>query len=269
MPDQHAVFAGSIPAAYDEHLGPVLFQPYADDLATRLELPDAAKLLELACGTGIVTRTLRRKFPASVQLTATDLSASMLRYAQEHSPSEPAITWGTADFTALPFADASFDAVVCQFAIMFVPDKSLVAREAQRVLRPGGQFLFSVWDEIDQNPFPQLAHRVVRTFFPNDPPNFYGVPFSYHDHAEIRQLLERTGFHDIAIETVAKTGIIRSAESGAIGLIDGNPIAVAIAERDPTKLPQIRAAVEREIETQFGASDIRVPLSATVIRAVA
>ncbi|MGI8432067.1 MAG: class I SAM-dependent methyltransferase [Chthoniobacterales bacterium] len=269
MNDKSAVFAGSIPAAYDEHLGPVLFQPYADDLAARLELPDAARLLELACGTGIVTRTLRRKFPASVQLTATDLSESMLRYAREHSPPEPAITWATADFTALSFADASFDAVVCQFAIMFVPDKSLAAREARRVLRPGGQFLFNVWDAIDKNPFPQLAHRVVRSFFPNDPPDFYEVPFSYHNHAEIRQLLEQTGFHDIAIETVTRTGVIRSAESGAIGLIEGNPIAVAITERDASLLPTIREAVIREIEAQLGTSDIRVPLSATVIRALA
>ena len=190
MSDKNTVFAGSIPAAYDEHLGPVLFQPYADDLAARLELPDAAKMLELACGTGIVTRTLRRKFPASVQLTATDLSESMLRYAQEHSPSEPALNWATADFTALPFADASFDAVVCQFAIMFVPDKSLAAREAQRVLRPGGPFLFNVWDAIAKNPFPQLAHQIVRIFFPNDPPAFYEVPFSYHDHVEILRLLD-------------------------------------------------------------------------------
>ena len=116
---------------------------------------------------------------------------------------------------------------------------------------------------------PQLTHQVVRRYFPNDPPAFNQVPLSYHDHAEIRQLLDAAGFHDIEIETVRKTGAIRSADEAAVGLIEGNPIAVAIAERNAALLPQIRAAVAREIEEQFGKSDIRVPLSATVIRAVA
>ncbi|MGI8437684.1 MAG: class I SAM-dependent methyltransferase [Chthoniobacterales bacterium] len=248
---------------------PILFQPYAADLAERLDLAAGSKLLELACGTGIVTRALRQRLPATVALTATDLSEPMLRYAQEHTPAEPAITWQVADFCALPFADESFDAVVCQFGIMFVPDKALAARQARRVLRPDGQFLFNVWNAIDENPLPQLTHRVVRSFFPGDPPAFYEVPFSYHDHAEIRRLLDDAGFHDIAIDTVRKTGVISSVEDAGTGLVEGNPIAVAIAARDATLLPTIREAVVQEIEKQFGKGNIQVPLSATVIRAFA
>jgi ubiquinone/menaquinone biosynthesis C-methylase UbiE len=149
MKDQHAEFSGSIPAAYDRCLGPILFEPYAKDLAARLQVPKNGSVLELACGTGILTRLLRTQLPPTVKLAATDLNEPMFRHAPAKFREDEVVQWLQADAGSLPFGDRLFDAVVCQFGIMFVPDKALAAHEAYRVLKPGGHFLFNVWDAME------------------------------------------------------------------------------------------------------------------------
>ncbi len=170
MKDQHADFSGSIPAAYDRYLGPMFFQPYAEDLSARLELPNHSSVLEVACGTGILTKVLRSRLPAGVEITATDLNEPMFRHAADKFAEHEAVEWRQADACSLPFADGVFDAVVCQFGLMFVPDKRLAAQEAHRVLKPGGVFLFNVWDAIEHNAIAQLAHRIVATYFEKGSP---------------------------------------------------------------------------------------------------
>jgi len=158
MTDEHAKFSGSIPAAYDRYLGPVLFQPYAEDLAARLRLTRSSSVLELACGTGILTRVLRTHFPSTVKLVATDLNEPMYRQAADKFRKGEKVRWLQANACDLPFEDQKFDAVVCQFGIMFVPDKALAAREVYRVLKRGGIFLFNVWDALNYNKLPQITH---------------------------------------------------------------------------------------------------------------
>lgn len=267
MKDPHTDFSGSIPAAYDRYLGPILFQPYADDLAARLQVEENGSVLELACGTGILTRALRNHLPSTAKLTATDLNEPMFRQAAAKFREHEAVQWLQADACSLPFGDRMFDAVVCQFGIMFVPDKLLAAHEAHRVLKPGGVFLFNVWDAMEHNALGQLTHHTIESFFEKDPPAFYEVPFSYHDQAEIKRVLEEAGFREIKTEVVTKIGAASRAEDAATGLVHGNPVAVAIAERDRSLLPPITKAVAQAITDRFGETDIRAPMRAIVVQA--
>ncbi len=267
MNDKNAEFSGSIPAAYDRYLGPVMFQTYAEDLAARLTLPADCAVLELACGTGILTRVLRARLAAGASLTATDLNEAMLSVAKAKFADDETVRWGQADASSLPFGDAMFDAVVCQFGLMFVPDKSLATREALRVLKPGGVFLFNVWGPLAQNPLAHLARQTVESFFEDNPPTFYQVPFSYHDQAEIRRMLEGAGFREITLEVVEKLSGASTAEDLAKGFVDGNPISVAIAERDPSLFPVITAAVRKAVADRFGATGVRAPTQAIVVQA--
>jgi ubiquinone/menaquinone biosynthesis C-methylase UbiE len=268
MKDEHAQFSGSIPAAYDRYLGPLLFQPYAEDLAARLQVEKNTSVLELACGTGILTRVLRTRLPLTVKLTATDLNEPMFRHAAAKFRKDEAVQWLQADACSLPFGDQLFDAVVCQFGIMFVPDKALAAREAHRVLKPGGLFLFNVWDAMEHNELGQITHQTIASYFDKDPPAFYEVPFGYHDHAEIKRVLKEAGFQEIKTEVGDKVGAASRAEDAATGLLHGNPVAVEIAERDASLLPVITKAVARAITKRFGETDIRVPMKAIVVQAV-
>jgi ubiquinone/menaquinone biosynthesis C-methylase UbiE len=267
MKDEHAQFAGSIPAAYDRYLGPVLFQPYAEDLAARLHVPADGVVLELACGTGIVTRELRNRLPATVTLLATDLNEPMFRHAAAKFAKGEAVEWRQADACSLPFGDDEFDAVVCQFGIMFVPDKASAAREARRVLKPGGVFLFNVWDAMEHNDLGRIAHETIAGYFDKDPPTFYQVPFGYYDREEIRRVLADAGFQDVRIDVVEKVSGAGRAEDTASGLVHGNPVSVAIAERDPSLLPVITNAIAAALKARFGEGELRAPLRAVVVEA--
>ena len=267
MENKNAQFAGSIPAAYDRYLGPVLFQPYAEDLAARLNVDANSSVLELACGTGILTRVLRDCLPATTKLVATDLNEPMFWNAAQKFRQDEAVEWQQADASSLPFDDESFDAVVCQFGIMFVPDKALSAREAHRVLKPGGVFLFNVWDSMEHNDLGRIAHETISSFFEKDPPTFYQVPFGYFDQAEIKRVIETAGFSDVHIDAVSKTSVATRAEDAAMGLVEGNPVSVAIAERDAALLPAITAAVADALRKHFSVLAFRAPMRAIVVQA--
>lgn len=267
MADRHAAFVGSIPANYDRYLGRLLFRPYADDIAARLPVTAGARVLETACGTGIVTERLWRRLRGQGALVATDLNEAMLAHGQRRIPADAGLEWRTADATALPFAGGAFDAVVCQFGIMFFPDKAAGAREAFRVLRPGGTWLFNVWDALERNPVLRITHETVATFFPADPPQFYRIPTSYHDAAVIRTLLADAGFADVGCEWVEQTGTSPSAADAATGLIEGNPIHDAIVRRRPDALAEIRAAVAANVAAELGEGPVRAPLRALVVSA--
>src|SRR5215469_11847475 len=169
MSQTDAVFAGSIPAFYDRYLGPLLFEPYARDLAGRLANIAQGRVLETAAGTGILVRTL----PEAVAIVATDLNQPMIDFAAAQ-PGGGRVTWRQADALALPFEEKSFDAVACQFGVMFFPDKRAAYREARRVLKPGGRFVFSVWDRLAENELSQIVSETVAALFSEDQPRFLG-----------------------------------------------------------------------------------------------
>jgi len=262
MPEANATFTGSIPENYDRFLGPVLFEPYAADLSARLTVTADASVLELACGTGIVTRRLLDRLGPGAKLLATDLNDAMLDYARAKFGAGDAVEWKQADATDLPFADRSFAAVVCQFGIMFFPDKESAMRETYRVLKPGGTFLFSVWDAIEQNDLPRTAHSVVSKFFADNPPDFYEVPFSFHDPETISSMLSAAGFNNFQSTLLPLPAIAASARDVAQGLIQGNPIITAIKERDESMIPEIEAALTSAIAADFGDAPVRARMQA-------
>lgn len=265
MSDQNTFFGGSIPENYDRYLGPSFFEPFANDMAARLDSTRHQNVLEIACGTGIVTRRLRNALAPEVRLVATDLNPAMLAFAQKKQIEN--VSWLEADANALPFGDGSFDAVVCQFGVMFFPDKEAAWRETHRVLRSGGVFLFNVWDSLEQNPVPRVTHETVASFFDRDPPTFYETPFGFHDASLIERLLQNAGFQDIEIAVVTLPCRSSSAAEFAIGLVRGNPIATAIEERG-ANVDLIVRAVENRIGERFGVAPLETTMQALVCRAV-
>jgi ubiquinone/menaquinone biosynthesis C-methylase UbiE len=266
MHDKNAIFGGSIPENYDRYLGPSLFEPFANDAVARLDPGLHRNVLEIACGTGIVTRRLRDRLRAEARLVATDLNPAMLALAQHKFDLKDNVAWLEADAGALKFSDGSFDAVVCQFGVMFFPDKEKAMREACRVLAPGGVFLFNVWDSFEQNPVARTAHETIASFFDHDPPDFYQTPFGFHDAHLIGELVRQAGFAEVEISIVKLPCQSRSAADFAIGLVRGTPVAGAIEERG-NNVGQIVQAVEKKIGEQFGVAPVETTMQALVCRA--
>jgi ubiquinone/menaquinone biosynthesis C-methylase UbiE len=260
-------FVGSIPENYDRYLGPMLFEPYARDLCARLDVPPAARVLEVACGTGIVTECLRHSLPRDATLVATDLNEPMIVYARGARRLGDGVEWRVADAQALPFPDGSFDAVVCQFGLMFVPDKPQALREARRVLVPGGVFAFSVWGAPEYNSFGRIADAVIGSFFPTDPPTFYQVPFSLDDEPGLRRLLEAAGFEAIEAECVTLEVQSPSATAAARGLVLGNPVLPVIEERGTADPERIIHALADALAQSGGAAPLRLPTRALIMLA--
>jgi SAM-dependent methyltransferase len=231
MADIRATFSGSIPAYYDECLGPAWFDAYAVDLAQRLPAKPPGDVLEIACGTGLVTRRLRERLDASVRLVATDLSSAMLNYARGKHRDSTDIEWREADAARLPFGDEAFGAVVCAFGIMFVPDKQAAFSEACRVLRKGGIFLFNVWDRIEENPHAAINAQIVEGLFPGDDEMRFRIPYEMHDPMLLQQLLAEGGFREVRIEKRQLPVDRVSARTVAIGQFRGTPRSLLIEKR--------------------------------------
>ena len=267
MAEQTAAFTGSVPENYDRYLGPMLFEPYAADIAGRIPQRDGIAVLETACGTGIVTARIRAQLPANASLCATDLNEGMIKFAQAKRAA-PGIDWQVADAMSLPFADGSFDLVVCQFGMMFVPDKTVAAREAFRVLKPGGRFLFNVWDSLASNDQSRVAHETILSFFETDPPRFFETPFGWHDTKRMRGFLEGAGFRDINVTPVDFDCVSPSAADAAAGLVQGTPVVVAVKERDPAQIPKLTDAVAQALREQLGDNPCRGRMRAQVWEAI-
>lgn len=259
-------FAGSIPALYDRHLVPMLFAPYARDLVRRLRDEAPRDILETAAGTGVVTALLAEAFPEA-RIVATDLNQAMLDVAARRVPAAN-VRFEAADAQAQPFPDQSFDAILCQFGVMFVPDRIAAYREARRLLRPGGSFLFNAWDRIERNPGSDLLVQAVAALFPDDPDAFFRrVPFSYHDVARIEADLDAAGFETIEIETVELIGGAKSARDAAIGFCQGTPLRNEIEPQGPGALERATDAAAAALSALEGPDGFRAPMSAHVARA--
>jgi len=259
-----AGFTGNIPEHYDQGLGPVLFTDYAADIVGRVAAFNPKRVLETAAGTGLVTRRLRDALPHA-DITATDLNPPMLEVAKAKFKPEDAIKFRPADAQALPFPDSAFDAMVCQFGVMFYPDKEKSYREAFRVLAPGGRYFFNVWDSTAHNRFAGIAHEIVSEFFAVDPPQFYQTPFGYYKIDPIKEALQGAGFRDITISVVRNDKRVADPAKFARGVVFGSPLIDQIKARggiDPEAVyEKIRATLAREF------SSAAMPLQAIVFEA--
>jgi SAM-dependent methyltransferase len=258
-------FAGSIPALYERYLAPLKFEPFAEDLAGRLADLTRGCILELAAGTGVVTRAMAKSLPPQVEIVATDLNQAMLDLAQTKLQA-PNVRWQQADAQSLPFEASSFDAVICQFGVMFFPDKLAAYREALRVLRPGGRFLFNVWNALELNPISRTVSDTVAHAFPDDPPRFIErVPFGYFDPDRIRGEVQQAGFETVEADVVDKVSRAPSPREPAIGLCQGTPLRAEIEARDPARLDEITARAAEALSSRFGPSSFDNHMSAVVV----
>lgn len=261
------VFAGSIPAIYDQYMVPLVFAPYAKLVAERAAELRPQRILETAAGTGVVTQELHRALPEA-EIIATDLNAPMLEQAARRI-STSNVRFQPADAQALPFNDNSFDLVVCQFGVMFFPDKVRANSEARRVLRDGGRYMLVIWDRIEHNLATMAAGRAVGDLFPGDSVRFYErVPFRYHDIGLIERDLLAAGFTDIEYETVELHSHASSAREAAIALVQGTPVRSDIEQIDPTMLGQATDAAEAALRQYEGPDGFDAPMSARLVTAI-
>ena len=264
------LFAGSIPEIYDRLLVPLNFEPYARDLAQRIASAAPLNLLETAAGTGVLTAALASHLSPDVRITATDLNQPMLDRASRKPALEGRVAFRQADALALPFEDQIFDAVACQFGVMFFPDRIKGYREAHRVLKPRGRFFFNVWDRIGDNEFAATVNDAVAGIFPEDPPSFMArTPHGYHDVERIRAELTEAGFAEISVATVDHRSRAASPRDPAVAFCQGTPLRNEIEARDASRLEAATAAAAGALAKRFGDGPIEGQIRAHVFTATA
>ncbi|ACL57912.1 class I SAM-dependent methyltransferase [Methylobacterium nodulans] len=261
------LFAGSIPQIYDQFLVPLIFAYYALDLAKRLSKLDPQDVLEIAAGTGALTRAMALQLSASAHVVATDLNQPMIDYAAQRLRDDR-VTWGQADALALPFEEQSFDVVVCQFGVMFFPDKAQGYRETYRVLRPGGRFLFNIWDQISANEFAETVTESLSRLFPDSPPCFLArTPHGYHDVDRISEDLKTTHFKDISVDIVEGRSTALAPRDVAVAYCQGTPLRNEIEARDASRLEDATEQAAEALANRFGRGAIEGRIRAFVITA--
>jgi SAM-dependent methyltransferase len=260
-------FAGSIPALYDRYLGPLLFAPFAEEVARRATASSPGQVLETAAGTGILTAALQRALP-DAHIVATDLNQAMLDVAAQRVRSDR-VSFEAMDAQDLRFVDDMFDLVVCQFGVMFYPDRVRGNAEARRVLRDDGRYLLVVWDELERNPVSHALHQTVASVFPDDPPGFLArTPFGYGDPTRIEADLTAAGFTEIEVDTLSLRSKPISARDAAIGLTHGTPLRAEIEARGPQALDRATEAAAEALSRFEENGRITAPMSAHVVTAI-
>lgn len=259
-------FTGSIPDIYDEFLVPLIFESYADDLANRTKSLAPKHLLETAAGSGVVTRAVAKLLPIDTEFTVTDLNAPMLERAKRRQSDDKRINWQNADALTLPFNDQSFDIVLCQFGVMFFPDRIRAFRETLRVLKPHGHFIFNVWDKIEENEFTDCVTRAAGEVFPNDPPMFLArTPHGHSDMSAIEQELREACFDTIEVEPIDMTCRAPTPRHPAIAYVQGTPLRNEIEARDANKLDDVTRKAESQIRARWGKGEVQSKIRAFVV----
>jgi ubiquinone/menaquinone biosynthesis C-methylase UbiE len=270
MSEADRVFAGSIPETYDRYLVPLIFESFARDIARRAVALSPKAVLETAAGSGVVTRALTPGLSSGARYVVTDLNQPMLDYAAARQADDSRIRWQRADAQALPFDDTAFDLVCCQFGVMFFPDRRTGYLEAKRVLKPGGCFLFNVWDRIEENVFANDVTKALAEVFPDDPPRFLArTPHGYHDPALIKSELEQVGFSSIVIETRAEQSRASSPRHPAVAYCQGTPLRNEIEARDASKLEAATDYAASRISDRHGAGQVAAKIQAHIVMATA
>lgn len=261
-------FAGSIPEFYDTYLVPLIFEKYAEDIATRVADLAPSKVLEIAAGSGVVTRNLAPRLKADAVYAVTDLNEAMLNHAASKQGNDDRIIWQQADALKLPFEDDVYDVAICQFGVMFFPDRIAGYKEAKRVLKNSGRFFFNVWDRIENNDFAHLVTEAAAAIFPEDPPRFLArTPHGYHDIDQILKELKIAGFNDISISTLEEESIGNSPKHPAVAYCQGTPLRNEIEARDPSLLDHVTEQAAKAIAAKFGNGLVRGKIKGHVITA--
>jgi len=266
-PESDSSFTGDVARFYESTLVPLIFAGYAEDLARRVAALEPGSLLEIACGTGVVTRALATALPAGCTVTATDLNPAMIAHGERIGTSRP-VTWDQADVMSLPYPDGSFDVVACQFSTMFFPDRVAAYGEVRRVLRPGGTFLFSIWNGIEDNEFADIVTKAVGTLYPEDPPLFLvRTPHGHADRKEIEADVADAGFANCLITLRDDISRASGADLPAIAYCQGTPLRNEIETRDPGGVERATATAAAAIRARYGDGPVEGRISAVVVAA--
>ncbi len=261
-------FTGTIPEFYDTYLVPLIFDAYANDLARRVASLDPDAVLETAAGSGVVPRALASRLGPETRYVVTDLNKPMLDHAASKQGNDNRIEWRQADALDLPFEDSSFDAVICQYGVMFYPDRIKGYAEAYRTLRPGGRYIFNVWDHIGENEFADVVTEAASEVFPGDPPRFLArTPHGYHDVEQIRLDLTKAGFSDISIDTVPEVSRAPSPRHPAVAYCQGTPLRNEIEARDAGLLEHVTGCAAKAIAERFGDGPVSAKIQAHIVTA--
>lgn len=266
MSQSDKIFSGSITELYDTYLVPLIFESYATDMAKRVAAMQPGAVLETAAGSGVVTRALAPLLQASAHYVVTDLNQPMLDRAASMQAGADGIEWRQADALSLPFEDQAFDAVCCQFGVMFFPDRVAGFTEARRVLRPGGQFVFNAWDRIEENEFADHVTRAAGQCFPDDPPQFLArTPHGYHKVEEIEAEVRKAGFTEVEIVTVAGVSRAPSPRHPAIAYVQGTPLRNEVEARDASRLEEVTELAAETIAKRFGEGPVEAKIQGHVV----
>ena len=261
----NAFYGGSLPTTYQKYLVPLIFEPYAADLVNRLKTRPISRVLELAAGTGVVTRAMAAGLPDTASIVATDFNQAMLDEAGARGTSRP-VEWRQVDAMQPPFQDEMFDAVVCQFGVMFFPDRSKAFAEVRRLLRPGGVLVFSAWDRIEDNEFADEITRSLVPLYPDDPPRFLvRGPHGYNDHATIHRDVTAAGFGTPTIDTVSFRSRAESPHAPAMGYCQGTPLRNEIEARGAPGLAEATSVATEAVANRFGRAAIEGKIQAVVV----
>ena len=259
-------FAGSIPKLYDDYLVPLIFQVYASDLAGRAAALSPKAILEIASGSGVVARALAPQLTDDSRYVVTDLNQPMLDLAADRQGPDDRIVWQQADALELPFEDRTFDVALCQFGVMFFPDRVAGYKEVRRVITNGGSFIFNSWDRIEENEFADVVTRAAAEVFPDDPPRFLArTPHGYNDVNILREEILEAGFSDVSIETIAATSSAPSARHPAVAYCQGTPLRNEIEERDASLLEAVTERAAEAIAERFGSGPVSAKIQGHVV----
>ena len=267
MSENTIAFSGSIPEIYDQLLGEFVFEPFAVDLAGRVDYVKEREVLELACGTGRLTKHVAAKIHPGSRFTVSDLQEDMLTIARKLVPATN-ITWSLIDMQQMNLHDKSFDLVLSQFGLMLAPDRGRALNEIHRVLKPGGRLLFSVWGDIGENEVWDLGGRVVGSFIGDDPFRRDPGPFTMNDSETVMEMMKKAGFSDVGVTAVKQTGTTQDAASAARGFVRGLPIYMIIRKKDPELIEKTETAMAEEFKTQLGDQPLTSRLSALVFEGI-
>jgi ubiquinone/menaquinone biosynthesis C-methylase UbiE len=267
MPQSDSSFTEEVARFYESTLVPLIFEPYAEDLAARVQALQPNSVLEVACGTGVVTRALATTLPAACEITATDLNEAMVAHGELVGTAR-SVAWRQADVIALPYDDESFDVVVCQFGVMFFPDRVAAYREIRRVLRSGGTFLFNVWTGIEHNEFAAIVTDALSRRYPDNPPVFLArTPHGHGSSTEIESELRAAGFNNCHLTRRDGISTATSPDRPAIAYCQGTPLRNEIEDREPGGIERATAAATEAIRARYGDGPIEGRISAVVVSA--
>ncbi len=259
-------FIGSVPENYERYLVSSIFGPWASDLVEVAALRPSDRVLDIACGTGIVARTAARRLGSGGTVVGLDLSAPMLEAARSAAANEGvSVEWREGSALKLPLPDAAFDVVFCQQGLQFFPDRPAALLEMHRVLAAGGRLVLSVWREIERSPgFAVLAEALTRHIGPEAGTLMTSGPFGLSNAEELRALIAAARFSDIALRSALKALRFTSPNEFVLRYAAGSALGSLVAGADDDARTVFLAEVDARLQSYVDDQGLAFPIESNL-----